>query len=191
MKTHILSAILCIIIASSCNSTDSDTTPPDTPKKVMLLFVDYTTHNFEGGIEITLSKPSETFKIKSVYKEPSDFGNIKLFYQEIDQLLFDGDIIWMGKGEITFPSPRLAAEDFERTLTADFITPKEGFESITINPNFEPIEHSRAWASVQSLLLARSYLQSNPSQKIKVFLYQPSAGDGDEQDWKFIFILKN
>ncbi len=189
MKTNILSAIICVIIATSCNSNDSDTIPPDTPKKVMLLFIDYTTHNFEGGSEITMSRPSETFKIKTVYKEPSDFGNIKLFYQEIDQLLFDGDITWMGKGEINFPSPRLATEDFERSLTADFVIPKEGFESITIN--FEPSEHYRAWASIQSLLLARSYLQSNPSQKVKVFLYQPNAGDGDTKDWKFIFILKN
>lgn len=191
MKTKLFLLILCLISLWRCSSNDSNIDESDNPKKILLLLVDYTTNIFEGGAEIVLEKQSDSFTIQSVYKEPSDFGNIKLFYKELNQLLFDGDIIWMGKGEISFPSPLLMATDFERTLTTDFIAPREGFESIIINANFDLPDYSMAWASAQSVVLARNYLHSNPDQKVKTFFYQPSVGDGDPLYWKWIFILKS
>ena len=34
---------------------------------------------------------------------PSDFGGIQLFYTELDEKIFDGTMLWMGIGKVSYP----------------------------------------------------------------------------------------
>jgi hypothetical protein len=157
--------------------------------KILLLKVDYTTNTFEGGKELLFAQPAETFTITNKYKEPGDFGSIKLFYSEINETLFYGTIVWMGCGKISYPENWLPAEDFVRTADKNYVFPANGFENI-FNPFDNTFDYNIVWGYIQNIIKLREYLQSNPSQKVKLFLYQPSVGVGDPKDWKWILFLK-
>jgi len=45
--------------------------------------------------------------------------------------------------------------------------------------------------SVQSLVKVREYLSKNPKTPVKLFLYTPSVGAGNPEDWDWIIFLKN
>jgi hypothetical protein len=44
---------------------------------------------------------------------------------------------------------------------------------------------------VQNLVKVRQFLQSNPNQIVKLFLYTPSVGMGDPLEWDYFIFLKN
>ncbi len=192
MKKIILSLItapfiLLIIILSfsSCKNIDESGV-----SKVLVLKVDYLTNKFEGGTELTFTKSSPNFNIQPIYISPGDFGNISMIYQDINELLFDGSIVWMGKGYIKYPRNFIHANRFEIVLTSDYVIPKNGFENV-FNPNNTNYDYSPIWSSVQSLVKVREYLRSNPNSTAKLFLYTPSVGAGNPEDWDWIIFLKN
>jgi len=156
--------------------------------KVLMLTVDYTTNTLKGGKELGFSEKSETFTLTYEYAPPGDLGHIKLFYKEINELLFFGTIIWMGCGKMEFPQNLLDANQFQAVDTDDYVVPKNGFEDIfpqlNITFNYELI-----WSRVQFLVKARGYLRANPEQVVKMFLYTPSVGCGNPEDWYWIIFL--
>lgn len=192
MKKIILSLItapfiLLIIILSfsSCKNIDESGV-----SKVLVLKVDYLTNKFEGGTELTFTKSSPNFNIQPIYISPGDFGNISMIYQDINELLFDGSIVWMGEGNIKYPRNFIPANLFNRVLTSDIVFPKQGFENL-FNPDNTNYDYSQIWISVQSLVKVREYLSSNPNTPVKLFLYTPSVGAGNPEDWDWIIFLKN
>jgi len=204
--TFILLTFAAMLILTNCQfikepdfDPNSKTKPkpepnPNTNNNVLMLKVDYTTNTFEGGYEFTFPQETETFNISYIYNPPGDFGDITLFYQELDEKLFAGGIVWMGCGRITYPELEqwLPAEAFEITELKNLIYPKNGFESITEFPlDGFGYDYSQAWVAVQSLVKVREYLNNNPEQKVKIYFYRPSVGIGNPPDWKWIIFLKN
>ena len=203
-KTLLLSAITVIFTVMLACSGDNipfggsgdpdfkDDTVKSNGTDILMLIVDYTTNKFVGGKELHFDKKSPTFTITSEYQSPGDFGWIKLYYSEIDELIFHGGIIWMGCGEIEFPTDLLNVEDFEGVPTYDIKWPQNGFESIfpvdTVWLDYFPNSTiEKAWMSIQSSVKAREYLSA---EKVKVYEWQPSVGCGDIADRKWIFFLK-
>lgn len=189
MRTKIF-LLTAIVILTGCNPDDLHTGKKSV-NQVLMLQVDYTTLAFEGGVEFHFEKPTDGFTITHEYVPPSDFGKVKLFYKELDELLFEGTIHWMGTGKMIFPEKLVPADKFNATVTHDLIIPVNGFEDI-FNPdnrNFENEDYYNVWLSVQYLTKTRMYLGANPLQKVKMFLYTPSVGEGDPMDWKWIVFL--
>jgi hypothetical protein len=83
-----------------------------------------------------VSAQAETFTVRTEYGAPGDFGWIKVYFSEIDELLFHGNIVWMGCGDIIYPATWLNTNEFKYVLTEDFIIPQNGFENI-FNPRNE------------------------------------------------------
>jgi len=186
MKAKVLT-LLFIGLLLGCNSENMFV--DDTPGQVLMLKVDYTTNRFEGGTEFHFARSTDDFTIENEYKEPGDFGYVKLLYKELNEPLFEGTIHWMGLGEMSYPEKLEPARKFDRVLTEDFVYPVNGFEDV-FNPQNLDLEYDDAWLAVQSLVKAREYLRANPSQKVKLFLYTPSVGVGDPEDWYWIIYLK-
>ena len=157
--------------------------------KVLILTVDYTTNTFTGGKELGFSEKSETFTISYEYAPPGDFGHIKLFFDEINEMLFYGTIHWMGLGRMEFPQNLLNANQFKTVMiTEDYVAPKNGFEDVF--SQFETaFDYELIWGKVEHLVKAREYLSSNPEQVIKMFLYTPSVGVGNPEDWYWVIFL--
>jgi hypothetical protein len=200
--TILLTLAIIILSLASCSAGNDQTTTVaenestriaigSQENKVLLLKVDYTTSTFEEGAELVLEGPAtNNFTIDTRYKAPGDFGSIQLFYKEREQKIFDGGIIWMGLGVISYPSNFLPANRFEITRTTDYVLPAGGFENV-FNPNNERYDYQRIWNSIQNLIKVREYLSSNPDATVKIFLYTPSVGIGNPQEWDWIIILKN
>jgi len=188
---------------ASCVVTVTDNTDPENgedddqsgcdhdviiSQKVLMLTVDYTTNTFKGGKELEFSEKTDTFTVSYEYAQPGDFGYIKLFYKEINELLFFGTIHWMGCGKMEFPENLLDANQFQTVTILDYVVPKNGFEDIfpQLNTKFD---YGLIWGSVQMLVKAREYLRSNPEQVVKMFLYTPSVGAGNPEDWYWLIFL--
>lgn len=194
MKSKITLLMLSLVMLASCSSNDDASQPvntdPVTGNKLLMLKVDYLTNEFEGGTELTFDDLAETFTIAQEYMPPGDFGNLKLYYDELDVKIFDGDIIWMGLGTLYYPDNFQPAASFDHVLTDDYITPAEGFENV-FNPQAQTYDYNGPWSHVQGLVKVRQYLQTNPDASVKLFLYTPSVGIGNPADWDWIIMLKN
>jgi hypothetical protein len=193
MKAKHLLLFMAITLIG-CDSSEMNS-PNETDKKavnhVLLLQVDYTTNKFEGGTEFNFSKQTNGFTIVNEYKAPGDFGWVKLIYKELNELLFEGTIHWMGTGKMIYPDKLEPANYFESTLTQDVYLPGKGFENIQHpnSPDFEEEDYLNVWLAVQYLVKVREYLDANTDQQIKIFLYTPSVGVGDPLTWKWLIFL--
>ncbi len=121
---------------------------------------------------------------------PGDFGNLKLKYKELNEVIFEGDIIWMGKGEMKYPLNFLRANEFNKVNTTNVVNPKAGFENI-FNEYNQVYDYTPIWLSIERLVKVRECLNSNPNATVKLFLYTPSVGAGNPADWDWIVFIKN
>jgi len=193
----VLISFVAFFIISGCNDKEliviDDNTSKQNGTDILMLIVDYTTNKFEGGKEMHFDKASSSFTITHEFKSPGDFGWMKLYYSEIDELIFWGHIHWMGCGEIEFPTDILKAEEFVFVPTDDYWLPKEfepTFPVDTIWKEYYPNSTiGQAWGSIQGLVKTREYIRSH-QDVVKVYEWQPSVGCGDIADRKWIFFLK-
>jgi hypothetical protein len=184
----LLAFILTLISCSKENTRQASSTTNS--NNVLVLKVDYNTNQFEGGKELTFADTSSNMSITNQYVAPGDFGNIKLKYQELNEILFDGTIVWAGLGQVNYPQNLLNANQFDRVMTTDYVTPVSGFENV-YNPDNTVYNYTAIWTSVQSIVKVRQYLYSNPNATVKIFLYTPSVGLGNPADWDWFIFMKN
>ena len=195
----LLLCIASVLILNSCDTEDSNTAlemeleDPVVINKVALLQVDFLTYNFEGGTELEF-EDNANFTITNEYLSPGDFGFIKLYYEEVDQLMFEGSIIWLGRGERSYPEMMEPSSDFPTEPNEFPLPPEEDFEIVAFGdssnyPN--PIPSNLIWEAIDNLTLVKDYRSANPAANINLFLYRPSVGIGDPADWDWIILLKN
>lgn len=158
--------------------------------QLLLLQVDYVTHAFEGGKVLSVDSElttADTIPIIIHYLPAGDFGNISLFYESEDQMIFDGSIIWMGTGERTFPTDFTSADDFS-TIENSIAKPDNSrFQFIHQNSLLDDFDYQSIWDAISNLEVIEDYLASN--KKIGIFLYTPSVGEGDPNTWDYYVIL--
>ncbi|MFZ4106704.1 hypothetical protein [Flavobacterium sp.] len=189
MKYLLLLTVIFFQVSCVSDSISNNSITPVATNKVLLLKVNFENNAFEGGHEAVFPNSTSTFTVTNQFVPPSDFGNIKLFYNELNAKLFDGDIIWMGDGQIHFPTSFLPASQYNYINTLVPI-PDPLFENI-YNPNNTNYNYSQIFDSIRYLGIVNEYRGSNPNASVKLFLYTPGVGVGDPTKWKWIFIIKN
>ena len=165
--------------------TESDLQETDLQKHILISKVDYLTFRYKGfyalNVSNTLNSGNE-IPFLSQYQSPGDFGYIKLFYRNTDNMLMDGSIIWSGCGALNFP------DNFRAGLPMDNGLPYPGQSRIAfINDggNYVTVTDERElqyiWQSVSRQKEFQHYY-GNSSKKVAVYLYTPSVGVGDPAD---------
>ncbi|MDO4695443.1 hypothetical protein [Porphyromonas sp.] len=192
MNARFLFPLLLITLFWGCGEKEVPTN--DKPNEqhinqVLMLKVDYLTNAFSGGVIFDFAEKNKNFTIETEYIPPGDVGTIKLYYKEINKLLFHGSIFWMGAGKIVFPEQWVPAEKFETPYFKRVAYPKNGFLNV-FDPENENPDYSKAWLSIQGLTKVREFLKDNPEETVKLFLYTPSVGTGELNEWCWIFLLK-
>lgn len=191
MYKKLLYLILVGILVSCSN--DNNQNEPVKTNKVVLLKIDFVTTAFEGGKEIEFA-PSPNFTISTTYQEPGDFGGVQLFYDELNEMIFDGTIIWNGLGDVSYPSPFIQPEDFT-TISNPITMPSVNmFENVMYHVAAyypDTINYSDLWNAINNLEIVSNYLDTNPDQNINLFLYTPSVGVGNPEEWDWYVIIKN
>jgi hypothetical protein len=184
--------ILFVGLIFSCDN-DSEPVIQNEANKVILLKVDFLTNEFEGGLEFEFST-SESFTISSTYNPPGDFGDIQLYYSELNEKIFDGTIIWLGSGETSYPEEINLPENFA-TIDENLELPESSMFETVMYDEFayypETIDYSSIWNSMRNLEIVKIYRNSNPQGKINLFLYTPSVGIGNPAEWDWYIYIKN
>jgi hypothetical protein len=187
---------LCVMACSDENTDPVNEENPQSGNKVVLLKVDMMTSAFEGGKVLSFEDAS-TFTISHEYNLPGDFGSIKLKYEELNAPIFDGDIHWMGLGGMNYPEAIDPASSFEVIEDAVAI-PDELQRELVLYDEFMPVEdwpysadYEALWGAVDNLQIVKDYREANPNAKVHFFLYTPSIGVGNPEEWDWFIILKN
>jgi len=160
---------------------------------VVLLKVDYLTNTFEGGKVLNFSEAT-SFTISSKYNSPGDFGSVALYYEELNKKLFEGTIIWMGLGEISYPLNMHLPAHFSKIDTNVSLPDTSLFKKVMYTENAyypDAINYEKLWNAINNLKIVSSYRNSNPYGNVQLFLYTPSVGVGNPADWDWFVILKS
>ncbi|MGJ8593086.1 MAG: hypothetical protein ACSHXF_11080 [Aquaticitalea sp.] len=192
MKNYLL--LLLSFILFTCSNSDDNTVVPVQENKVLLLKVDFTTNELEGAKELVFDVSTDDFTITSDYQSPGDFGNIKLIYQQLNEPIFDGSIVWAGTGEMVYPDSFLAPEILNTIENPVAIPSESNFRNVMYNEFAyypEDIDYTAIWDAIDNLELVSEYRINNPNGSVNVFLYTPSVGIGNPLEWDYFIILKN
>lgn len=194
---HLFSLVLVALCLTSCNSDDGNAPQemeqevPIVINKVAMLQIDYLSYAFEEGKELEFEDHTD-FTISNEYLSPSDFGFVKLYYEELNELLFEGTIIWLGGGERSYPEALEPNSNFPTEPVALPLPAEDEFEIVDFGGMYpDVIPYDLIWPAINDLTLVKDYRASNPNAKINLFLYRPSVGIGDSADWDWIILLKN
>lgn len=185
----LLFAILAIVALGSCKKHDNDYVAAN-GATLALLKVDYQTHKFEGAKVFYFDAAGavpQTIPIQMTYVPPGDFGNITLQYAPTGDTVFDGSIIWSGKGEMTQP---LLSKGFPAGPVALPAPDTNDVEVITPNTYIrkEAYNIPDVWTGISNLYITRDFMQ-NHNTRVGIFLYMPSVGIGDPADWDYFWLL--
>lgn len=186
MRKFITHGGFLVFLFASCSK---DGPIPLTTQDLLILKVDYLTGQFEGASKqkiLVSERASDTIPIRIDYKSPSDFGYISLYHKPTNQLLFNGYMIWMGKGAISFPKQ---FKPYNRVFEKAISQPEpDRFQILFSNPFYgQPTDYGFLWNAIGKLQIVEEYLKSN--KKIGVFLYTPSVGTGNPADWDWILFM--
>ena len=160
----------------------------DPINKVLMLKFDRATNKMEGVKEFIYEQQLDSFHIDVLTQSFQNYSTVSLIYRELIDTLFSGTIITSGIGNMTFPEELNPAVLYDTVTTDDVVYPLHGFDHIPFD-NILQYTYYNLWLEVQKYIIVRQYLQSNPTEKVKFFLYVPYEGQGDytNTDW-FIFI---
>jgi hypothetical protein len=183
---------IAALLLVSCNREDANSNFAS-QNKLLLLQVDFETNVFEAGTELNFNSTAP-FSIGSSYQSPGDFGGIQLYYDNANQPIFEGSIVWSGLGERSYPTQLQAANTFP-TLAAVVPQPNASlFETVDYDEfAYYPdnMDITALWQAIDQLEIVGTYRANNPNSSIHLFLYTPSVGDGDPADWDWYIMFKN
>jgi len=185
----ILIAGLAAITLGSCKKHDSSYVS-GSGMSLAVLKVDFQTHKFEGGkvfhFDATGAVP-QTIPIQMTYAPPGDFGNITLQYAPTGDTIFDGSIIWSGKGKMTQPA---LSNNFAAGTTAQPAPDTNDVQVISPGTFIKKEAYNipAVWSGISNLYITREFLQAH-NTRIGIFLYTPSVGIGDPADWDYFWLL--
>lgn len=191
--------IFVIITFIGCNSDEPAIEIPivnepdviiETTSKVLMLQVNYNDQVFEGGKEFIFNEPSNSFSITALHPVDNfDFHEFELRFTELDERLFYGSVVWAGSGGMSFPTSIEQPGQFPPSNPNTIAIPANGFENV-LDMSGITTGYEQAWSAVENLAIVNEYFITNPDQTIKIFLYTPSQGMGNPEEWKWIIYIK-
>lgn len=175
--------------------TQSDLNEADLHKHILISKVDYLTFRYRGFYALNVSGKLDSgteIPFVAEYHPAGDFGDIKLYYRNKDNLLMSGTIIWMGCGKLDFPAGFRAGEPFNKAMPYPgqehfaFINEQGEYTVVTDESDLQHV-----WQSVSGQQEFQ-YYYANSSKKVAVYLYRPSIGMGNPADaYYLVFTEQN
>ena len=185
----VLSLILFVLLLFSCKQEDV----PDKYQYEILMFrISYNDFEFIEGIELSIEVEEEgnnLLPITTEYQSPGDFGYMKFFHDETSELIFHGEIIWAGTGDIVYPSSWNPASSYLDGLFAPIATPSnERWVVLGNEESFVDFSYDSIWEAISHLNITSLYMEEENTQ-IGIYQYTPSVGIGNPEEWSWILIL--
>ncbi len=175
----------------SDDSPENDLDNADLQKHILICKVDYLTFRYKGYYALNVTdklNSGNEIPFMAEYGYPMDFGYIKLYYRNINNLLMDGTIVWNGCGALNFPTSFRAGQQLDKGLKypgqshISFIDGSGTYVNVT-----DDNELQHVWQSVSRQKEFKHFYQHS-SKKVAVYLYTPSVGIGNPADaYYFVF----
>lgn len=175
--------------------TQADLKESDLQKHILISKVDYLTFRYRGFYALNVSGKLDSgteIPFVAEYHPAGDFGDIKLYYRNKNNLLMSGTIIWMGCGVLDFPASFRAGEPFNKAMPYPgqehfaFINEQGQYTVVTDESDLQHV-----WQSVSRQIEFQHYY-NNSSKKVAVYLYRPSIGMGNPADaYYLVFTEQN
>lgn len=192
MKKTILFLFLVTLVLG-CKNDDDTSVLPVNENKVLVLKVDFETNILEEGKEL-IFETEKDFGITTEYMPPGDFGSIALLYEDTEEKIFSGTIIWSGTGAISYPENFIASSDFEKEDMPLEMPDITVFQNVIYDEHIyypDVIAYQEIWDAIDSIKLLKEYRASNPGANIHLLLYTPAVGIFDPSLADWIIIVKN
>lgn len=190
MKGKIYYVFVSLVFMISYEKEGNNLLPPPQKKlnNVLLLKLSYDDYSLNGGHEFTFVEQADSFTVNFEYDIPDDFGYFRMFYHEIDRLIFyHSHILVSSSSRMLYPETLNEASMFERT-TEVVNAPKF---RIILDPTSqeEPDQNDvdSIWNEIKSVEMVQSYLKTNPDQKPYIYLNTTYHTEG----WCWIVLMKN
>ncbi len=173
--------------------TQSDLQDTDLHKNILISKVDYLTFRYKGFYALNVQNPVQTgteIPFLAEYQAPSDFGWIKLYYQNTNNLLMSGSIVWSGCGHLEFPTGFRAGRQLNNRLPYPgqnkiaYINNAGAYQTVTDDADLQ-----RIWQTVSKQQEFRHYY-ANSHKKVAVYLYTPSVGVGNPADCYYLVFIE-
>ena len=174
-------------------------------KDILIAKVDYMTFEYLGFYSMNVTnKLNEGNEIPFLadYMSPGDFGYIKFYYRDETSLLMDGDIIWMGCGELHFPETFVKGNSSgtyvpEYTMKSGLEYPGNGRISYIDESgnytaeitNFPEADLHYVWQTLSDCEEFMSYYNQT-YKKVAVYPYTPSVGVGNPYEWYYLVFVE-
>ena len=175
--------------------TQADLKESDLQKHILISKVDYLTFRYRGFYALNVSGKLDSgteIPFVAEYHPAGDFGDIKLFYRNKNNLLMSGTIIWMGCGVLDFPASFRAGEPINTGMPYPgqehfaFINEQGEYTVVTDESDLQHV-----WQSVSRQQEFQHYY-ANSTKKVAVYLYRPSIGMGNPADaYYLVFTEQN
>lgn len=169
----------------SDDNPESDLDIADIQKHILICKVDYLTFRYKGYYALNVTDKINTgneIPFMANYQSPCDFGGIKLYYRNTNNLLMDGTIVWSGCGTLNFPTSFRAGEQLDKGLKypgqnhISYIDNSGSYVNVTDEKDLKQV-----WQSV-SCQKEFQHFYRHSSKKVAVYLYTPSVGVGNPAD---------
>ncbi len=195
-KGYFVIALLLLSGLQGCDMNDYERPEliicPEVSEMIMAFAVDYTTNKFLHGFMQPLPGQVDSFALVADYKSPGDFGSITWTEKNTGKKIFSGTIIWMGKGEQTFPEgPNNKAASYEVGEKPVDMPPlirlTNGSE--WDRPDADKPDYTSVWSAISSRTAVNQCIAWNPKAPVYIYLYQPSVGVGNPADWYWLVFM--
>lgn len=173
----------------SDDNPESDLDIADLQKHILICKIDYLTFRYKGYYALNVTDKLNTgdeIPFLADYQSPGDFGGIKLYYRNTNNLLMNGTIVWMGCGALSFPTSFRAGEQLDKGLKypgqnhISYIDNSGSYVNVTDEKDLKHV-----WQSV-SCQKEFQHFYNHSSKKVAVYLYTPSVGVGNPADAYFL-----
>ncbi len=190
---RLLLSLLILSILVSCTSSNTSSLTSTKSNNVALLKVDYLTNTFEGGTILNFQNHN-SFSLSTGFQEPGDFGSVQVYYDGLNEMIFNGTIVWAGLGERSYPQNMDLPASFSLSnqpapQPSDYYMKVVNYDQTAYYPNM--IDYTALWIAVKDLDVVAKYRANNPDEYVHLLLYTPSVGIGNPTEWDWYIMVKN
>lgn len=193
MKKALLLFLSAGLLLSCSDDTTVDDTP-DTTRELLFLKVNFTSNAFEGGklYEFENVEMGNTIPFEEIVVSPDDYGRYTLKYTPTGDVVFDGEMVWMG-GHVEQEVPSQFDAPGIYTLLNSAATTNLDEAQYFMPTVYEgmieetPVDVTAAWNAVSHLEIVHDYI--NEGAKVGIQLYTPALGVFDPEPARWFIVL--
>ena len=195
---------LLLLLLTTIISCDSDSSRPEPengtewvlkPDSVNLglLVLDYQTYALEGA-NLSYFPPcggcgTDSLPLLVEIETPSDFGSVVFRYAPTGDTVFAGTVIWLGSGEILYPTAFVPADSMK--FHADSVAQPEDPDRyeffVELQEETVIAKSDSAWQAISSVDLVHTFAESD--FRVGFHLYPPALGIFEPSLAKWIVFL--